>query len=142
VNLRKPAIAVGAHPSGISLSSSNLIRITGCARPGCNQKGVNACSACLREFYCSADCQKKDWKTHKIFCCSIKLKPETLQSFTDASPVVSQVLNQTEAQVAKLGSQRYIKLLHHTATFSEKQFGKRIAGRASYERDNEDSIDD
>jgi hypothetical protein len=109
-----------------------------CARPDCDQPGKNACSACLKEFYCCADCQKKDWKIHKIACHLIKLMPGRLLPFRDVCSVIEEVTNQTEAQIAKLGSKRYIRLLKHTATFGERQFGKRIEGTASYTRDNGD----
>jgi hypothetical protein len=142
VTLQSPAAAVASHPSGLSLSSTNLIRIVECAKPGCEQKGFKACSACRREYYCTSECQKKDWKTHKIVCNMIKRMPDTLlPSFNDVLSVIQEVLGQTEAQIFKLGRKGYIRLLQHTATFAEHQFGKRIIGKTAYERDNGDSID-
>eukprot|EP01118_Nematostelium_gracile_P000375 TRINITY_DN1039_c0_g1_i1.p1 TRINITY_DN1039_c0_g1~~TRINITY_DN1039_c0_g1_i1.p1 ORF type:complete len:211 (-),score=65.96 TRINITY_DN1039_c0_g1_i1:54-686(-) len=40
----------------------------------CDKKGVGfpKCSRCKEVFYCSRDCQKKDWATHKSNC----IKPE------------------------------------------------------------------
>ncbi len=35
-----------------------------CKAPDAN----NRCSACLKVFYCSGDCQKKHWKQHKQEC--------------------------------------------------------------------------
>ena len=32
------------------------------------------CRGCEVVHYCSAECQKKDWKTHKVQCKSIKAK--------------------------------------------------------------------
>jgi hypothetical protein len=46
VNLQRPAVAVAAHPSGVSISQSNLIMVMECARPGCDQIGTKGCSAC------------------------------------------------------------------------------------------------
>lgn len=36
----------------------------------CNRKGGNmkACAACKKVCYCSVECQKKDWKSHKQTC--------------------------------------------------------------------------
>ncbi|KII85003.1 hypothetical protein PLICRDRAFT_45856 [Plicaturopsis crispa FD-325 SS-3] len=44
-----------------------------CARPGCGKveteaNGFKRCSACMRACYCSSECQKMDWKTHKPAC--------------------------------------------------------------------------
>ena len=37
--------------------------------PSCHKIGEHsACSACMMVSYCSRECQKKDWKTHKSLC--------------------------------------------------------------------------
>lgn len=33
-----------------------------------DDKQVTRCSRCKHAVYCSAECQKKDWKTHKLRC--------------------------------------------------------------------------
>jgi hypothetical protein len=38
-----------------------------CEKKGTNVK-LNACSQCRSVFYCSAACQKQDWKQHKQAC--------------------------------------------------------------------------
>jgi hypothetical protein len=53
VQLQGPAAAVAAHPDGISMNPLNLIKVTECARPGCNEIGLKACSAYSKEFCCS-----------------------------------------------------------------------------------------
>ena len=37
-----------------------------CAR--CGDRGNSKCSICKKVHYCSKECQKKDWKTHKSVC--------------------------------------------------------------------------
>lgn len=41
-----------------------------CANPTCDgsTKDLLKCSGCDLTYYCSAECQKADWDTHKIFC--------------------------------------------------------------------------
>ena len=34
----------------------------------CSKEGAKKCSRCKTQFYCSKECQKKDWKTHKSIC--------------------------------------------------------------------------
>jgi len=40
----------------------------------CGSKSKTKCSACLQVFYCSKECQKKDWPNHKSRCASFKAK--------------------------------------------------------------------
>jgi hypothetical protein len=39
-----------------------------CSAAGCDKPAPKTCSICLRSWYCSAACQKADWKTHKASC--------------------------------------------------------------------------
>ncbi|CAN0459269.1 unnamed protein product, partial [Ectocarpus sp. 12 AP-2014] len=47
-----------------------------CARPACGKRQGNAsggakfkvCSRCQVAMYCSGECQKAHWKTHKMEC--------------------------------------------------------------------------
>jgi hypothetical protein len=75
--------------------------------------GTHAFSACLKEKYCCAECQKKDWKIHKTVCNLIQLMPERLLPFKDVCAVFEEVIDKTEVQIDKLGSKRYVKLFTH-----------------------------
>jgi len=35
---------------------------------GCNKVGLKKCKSCKAVYYCSIECQKKDWKNHKVNC--------------------------------------------------------------------------
>ena len=39
-----------------------------CSNPGCDQPGINKCSACKTTFYCGPVCQTADWVHHKEEC--------------------------------------------------------------------------
>jgi hypothetical protein len=45
---------------------SSLQRV--CAAAMCSKDGTLRCSRCKNQYYCSAACQKADWKTHKASC--------------------------------------------------------------------------
>lgn len=83
VQLQSPAAAVAAHPAGISMNPSNRLE--------CNEIGINACSTCFKELYCTSECQKADWKAHKIMCNLIKLMPNTLVPFRDIYAISEKV---------------------------------------------------
>lgn len=39
-----------------------------CAVEGCTGHGTKLCSRCGQKAYCSPECQRKDWKVHKLTC--------------------------------------------------------------------------
>jgi len=39
-----------------------------CAAPGCSKTGVYMCSGCGKIAYCSQECQKRHWPSHKAEC--------------------------------------------------------------------------
>ncbi len=45
---------------------SNIEKV--CNNKGCLNDGNKQCSKCHSALYCSTDCQKKDWATHKLKC--------------------------------------------------------------------------
>lgn len=111
------------------------------ANTGCDRAGTKSCSARLKESCCSAKCQKDDWKTQKISNRLVKRMPDVLIPFDDVYSTAKDALNQTEAQIANLGTQKYIRLLQHALTFAQNQFGERIAGTSLYSKGKEDRID-
>jgi hypothetical protein len=50
VRLKNPAAAVAAHPAGMSLNPMNLMKVTECARPGCDQAGTKAVRLVRKNF--------------------------------------------------------------------------------------------
>ncbi|KAJ7770526.1 hypothetical protein B0H16DRAFT_1515754 [Mycena metata] len=53
---------------GISHHDTFVVATDACGRVGCTTRGVGfkRCSACKKTAYCSVDCQKEDWKKHKL----------------------------------------------------------------------------
>ena len=44
-----------------------LIQCNKCRKCALGQK-LKRCTACQNAHYCSVDCQRKDWKKHKVYC--------------------------------------------------------------------------
>jgi hypothetical protein len=142
VHLQSPATILAIHPFGISVRSMNLMRVVVCPRLDCNEIGLNACAACLHEYYCSRECQVEDWKDHKKLCHLMKQLSNEQQPFPDVCSMVEKILEKTEVKIANLGKEKYLKLLKHTATFAEHQVGIPITGNRPYTRDwKDDRID-
>lgn len=68
-----------ASAAGVSLSTAapaaaasarallpSAVHVCGAAM--CSANGTLRCSRCKAQYYCSAKCQKLDWKTHKLSC--------------------------------------------------------------------------
>lgn len=58
--------AEGVYPVAYSLQKDKLLCIHCLEIP----KKKLFCSRCKRTCYCSAECQKSDWKNHKKICCN------------------------------------------------------------------------
>ncbi|KAJ6467448.1 hypothetical protein C8R45DRAFT_1020042 [Mycena sanguinolenta] len=61
----------GAHADQSQYEEEAAIAIYACytcRRPTKDHTALKACGRCRLVRYCSSDCQKKDWPTHKKFC--------------------------------------------------------------------------
>lgn len=104
-----------------------------CASPGCLNMGIMRCSVCLREPYCCGDCQKVDWKSHKLICKTLKKLSNYLQSYTEVVRIIKEI-----AASASFNNKR---ILEHLLSYAEFQFGNRVQGKAYRNRGDCDSID-
>jgi hypothetical protein len=107
-----------------------------CASPGCFKAGINRCSICLREPYCSGECQKGDWKSHKLICKTLKKLSLQLQLYQEVARVIEEI---SEERPEKL--QLDIRVLGHLIFYAERQFGDRVSGKAYRERGNGERMD-
>jgi tetratricopeptide (TPR) repeat protein len=106
-----------------------------CARTGCLLTGTKSCSVCLRELYCSSDCQKTDWKLHKLICQSLKKLPHQLQPYLEVVRVVKETPIETPEK-----TKLYIRFVKHLISYAEHQFGDRVPGKAYREREDGECI--
>jgi tetratricopeptide (TPR) repeat protein len=113
----------------------DTIIMSRCARTGCLLTGTKSCSICLREFYCSSDCQKTDWKSHKLICQSLKMLPHQLQPYFEVVRVVKETPIETPEK-----KKLYIRFVKHLISYAENQFGDRVPGKAYREREDGECI--
>jgi hypothetical protein len=90
-----------------------------CARPGCIEKGILRCSVCLREPYCSLECQKKDWKAHKTICETLKKLSHQLQPFSKVIGIIEEIHTNHRKNLDK----REARVLGHLISYTEYQLG-------------------
>lgn len=105
--------------------------MTQCAGPLCNKLARSQCSVCLKEWYCSGECQEADWKKHKKICKILKRLSNQLQPYLQVVHVIGEVL-QAPGNVV---------VLNHLLRFTEFQFGERILGKAHRQSENRGRID-
>jgi tetratricopeptide (TPR) repeat protein len=107
-----------------------------CGNPICNKLKLHACAGCLKEKYCSSDCQKRDWKIHKIMCASMKNNDKFLP-FTEVALIITKIKRQAEL---KEGTESEIRLLKYCILFAKYQYGSPVVGKSYRERDNGSQI--
>jgi hypothetical protein len=91
-----------------------------CANPGCDNPGKHLCSGCGEEIYCSKECQKSHWTTHKKACKSA-VKPEAamfIKSFDQLS--VKQLKNIMIAKATTFEASKKSKILAKVEQIVEK----------------------
>jgi hypothetical protein len=86
------------------------------------------------ERYCSADCQKIDWRIHKKMCAQMK-NPDQLLPFGEVVKIILEHLKQRKNDTER------IRILRYSLSFSMFQFGDLVEGRTYRERLNGDRID-
>jgi hypothetical protein len=100
--------------------------------------GVNRCSVCLREPYCSGNCQKGDWKSHKLLCKNLKKLSLQIQPYQTVINVIDEI--KKEMAIPQKNELK-IRILEHLISYTEHQFGDRVPGSEYRERKNGDQID-
>jgi hypothetical protein len=107
-----------------------------CALPGCFKAGISRCSICLSEPYCSGECQKGDWKLHKLICKTLKKLSLQLQPYQDVCRVIEEIVGERPKKV-----QLEMRVLGNLLFYAEHQFGDQVPGKVYRERLNGERVD-
>jgi tetratricopeptide (TPR) repeat protein len=108
-----------------------------CAKPDCSESGINSCSICLREPYCSGDCQKGDWKLHKAICKILKKLSLKLQPYHEVVQIIDDILE----EISEKKKEQRIRVLTHLISYAKHQFGDRVPGKVYRERNTGERMD-
>lgn len=104
-----------------------------CGNPRCKGLGTRKCSGCNNEGYCGPECQKIDWKVHRIICSCMK-SGDKLLKFSEVTEKLREPLRQLDLKgLTEAG----IRLMEFCLSFAEYQFGVRRIGKSSRMRDGE-----
>jgi hypothetical protein len=106
-----------------------------CARPCCLLIGTNRCSTCLREPYCSGDCQKAYWTAHKAIHKTLKKLSNQFQPCCGVVQVIVEILDAPEEKIGK-----NLRVLRHVESYAEFQLEDRVLGKSYRERENGEQI--
>jgi hypothetical protein len=71
-----------------------------CGKSCCDKVISSVCSDFHKENYCSLECQKSDWKIHKILCKYIKKNSELL-SWTEVKEAISKLREKAKVKDIK-----------------------------------------
>jgi hypothetical protein len=105
-----------------------------CGKQCCEGFKLKICSVCLVEGYCSVDCQKADWKTHKVLCFLMK-NENSLFPYEKICDIVEKLIKlakfkeiENNDEKNKANRNKSIKILEYGILFAKKQFGERTIG--------------
>eukprot|EP01080_Neovahlkampfia_damariscottae_P003897 gene3897-7110_t len=76
----------------------------------CGKKSKTKCSICYCAWYCSEECQKEDWKTHKLMCISHE-KPMKMTSVIEKGECKSEFQRLMQLETNKTVQQLSIKCI-------------------------------
>ena len=62
-----------------------------CPNDGCNKPATSRCAGCNAVWYCSKDCQKRDWRHHKLACKPTTLAPVSSTQVSDSTEPLSDI---------------------------------------------------
>lgn len=93
-----------------------------CKRPKCTRLGTSHCSACQSVWYCSVECQRANWKDHKITCGKELLSESELNVF------VMDAMDEASRLDPDDRTGRNISYLKGAVLYAEYQFAEQVPG--------------
>jgi hypothetical protein len=93
-----------------------------CKQPNCAAIGTKHCSACQNVWYCSVECQRANWKEHKVTCGKELLSERELYEFLS---YIMPALDSLDRNDREGRSIRYLKT---ALLYAEYQFGYQVPG--------------
>jgi hypothetical protein len=109
-----------------------------CFNGNCVEVGKKFCAACRYACYCSADCQKQDWKAiHKKSC----MKSRQFLPIDEVSRIIKKSVDHAIKCKAMDKNEQSIKILEDILVFAEHQYGEPVSGQCFRTRENGDRID-
>ncbi|NXH09850.1 TDRD1 protein, partial [Bucco capensis] len=116
LNRKKPKELQYSFENVFSIGCDNSLFSTLKSRPQvrtchhCGLSGYLRCSQCKQIYYCSANCQKKDWPTHCVVCEPIKQKLQHLFSIVCSVYLSGNVFSRViQTSVDSLKTEKHIK---------------------------------
>ena len=74
------------------------------------KRGVKKCSACKNEYYCSRECQREDWKRHKVECKKSAKKKSETNDWKKSFPSLSEYIKYQKKFVNAIVNERWVKV--------------------------------
>lgn len=93
--------------------------------PNCSGPGIAFCGACQDEWYCGAECQRADWKVHKITCGKKLMSKEEIDYYSDYQASKADVAMRFGTASERV---RAISLLEKSIMYAKRQYGDRVPG--------------
>jgi MYND finger len=101
-----------------------------CKRTNCTRLGTKHCSACQSVWYCSVECQRANWKDHKVTCGKKLLTESELSRFLSDKTDKAASLDLSDREG------KNINFLKGAVLFAEYQFADLVAGEAYHRLKN------
>jgi hypothetical protein len=92
-----------------------------CGNPSCDKAGIHLCSGCGEEIYCSKDCQKNHWNSHKLACQRATKAKTAAAVLSLESLSVKQLKNVLKAKAATFDAVKKSKVLNELEKHIEKE---------------------
>ena len=113
-----------------------------CQNECCDNLGTKSCAVCGDAKYCSAACQKEDWKSHRAECVNMNKLPTNLLSCNELDKLIGRMMRKSENLIILKQVEKGVGIATKSLIFAEHQYGTPVPGKSYYIRSNGDRADD